>query len=109
MNGALGGLVAITAGTCVITPWGACIVGIIGGWVYLGFSKFLIKMKIDDAVDAIPVHFANGAWGVIAVGFFADPDLMAVAGYNSDKPGVFNDFGDANLLLVQVISVIWVC
>lgn len=67
MNGALGGLVAVTAGTSVYKPWAALIVGMIGGWCYLGFSKFLVKMRIDDAVDAVPVHFANGMWGVFAV------------------------------------------
>lgn len=68
MNGALGGLVAITAGTSTIAPAYATIVGAIGGILYWCFSKFLIMMKIDDAVDAIPVHFANGFWGVLAVG-----------------------------------------
>lgn len=108
MNGALGGLVAITAGCSVVYPWAAVIIGIVGGLVYYGFSKFLIKMKIDDAVDAIPVHFANGAWGVIAVGLFADERLQAVAGYSTAHQGWFNDFGDANLLLVQIIAVAWV-
>merc|ERR1719276_598344 len=48
MNGALGGLVAITAGCSVVYPWAAIIIGIIGGFVYYGFSKLLIKLKIDD-------------------------------------------------------------
>lgn len=109
MNGCLGGLVAITAGCSVVYPWAAVIIGIVGGFVYYGFSKFLIKMKIDDAVDAIPVHFANGMWGVIAVGLFADKDLQDIAGYSTAHQGWFNDFGDANLLLVQIIAVIWVC
>lgn len=109
MNGALGGLVAITAGCSVVYPWAAVIIGIIGGLVYYGFSKFLIMMKIDDAVDAIPVHFANGMWGVIAVGLFADKDLQAIAGYSTAHQGWFNDGGDANLLLVQFIAVLWVC
>lgn len=55
MNGALGGLVAVTAGTSVFPPWAAIIVGVCGGWAYLGFSKLLIRLRIDDAVDAIPV------------------------------------------------------
>eukprot|EP00542_Grammatophora_oceanica_P013517 CAMPEP_0194045696 /NCGR_PEP_ID=MMETSP0009_2-20130614/17543_1 /TAXON_ID=210454 /ORGANISM="Grammatophora oceanica, Strain CCMP 410" /LENGTH=56 /DNA_ID=CAMNT_0038690613 /DNA_START=32 /DNA_END=199 /DNA_ORIENTATION=+ len=54
MNGALGGLVGVTAGTSVVEPWAALFIGIIAGWVYYGFSKFLIMMKIDDAVDAVP-------------------------------------------------------
>eukprot|EP00526_Cylindrotheca_closterium_P009072 CAMPEP_0113618972 /NCGR_PEP_ID=MMETSP0017_2-20120614/9625_1 /TAXON_ID=2856 /ORGANISM="Cylindrotheca closterium" /LENGTH=514 /DNA_ID=CAMNT_0000528523 /DNA_START=31 /DNA_END=1575 /DNA_ORIENTATION=- /assembly_acc=CAM_ASM_000147 len=107
MNGALGGLVGITAGCSVVTPWAACIIGIIAGWVYIGFSKFLIKMKIDDAVDAIPVHFANGMWGVIAVGLFAEPDLMAIAGYN-DFPGIFYG-GKGELLLCNFVSIVWIC
>jgi Amt family ammonium transporter len=108
MNGCLGGLVAITAGCSVVTPWASIIIGIIGGWVYLAFSKLLVKLKIDDAVDAIPVHFANGMWGVMAVGFFAEPDLMAIAGYNSDVPGVFYG-GDGSLLLCQFVSVVFIC
>lgn len=108
MNGALGGLVAITAGCSVVYPWAAIIIGIIGGFVYYGFSKLLIKLKIDDAVDAIPVHFANGAWGVIAVGLFADKDLQAVAGFSDAHEGLFIG-GGGNLLACQVIAVLWIC
>jgi Amt family ammonium transporter len=55
MNGALGGLVAITAGTATVYPWAAVVIGLIGGCVYIGFSNLLIKLQIDDAVDAVPV------------------------------------------------------
>jgi Amt family ammonium transporter len=44
----------------------------------------------------------------MAVGFFAEPDLMAIAGYNSDVPGVFYG-GDGALLLCQFVSVIFIC
>merc|ERR1712019_236649 len=111
MNGCLGGLVAITSGTSVVTPWAAFIIGIIGGWVYLGMSNLLIKLKIDDAVDAIPVHFANGIWGVLAAGLFAEPDLMGTAGYNSDHPGLL--YGGGSLIACQIIGILfilaWVC
>ena len=107
MNGCLGGLVAVTAGCSVVQPWAAVIIGFIGGLVYVGFSKFLVAMKIDDAVDAVPVHFANGFWGVLAVGFFADPDLMAIAGYNSDKGGVFYGKG-GDLMVCQLASLGWI-
>lgn len=108
MNGCLAGLVAITAGCSVVKPWAACIIGIVGGLVYYGFSKLLIKMKIDDAVDAIPVHFANGIWGVLAVGLFADKELQGIAGYSQAHQGWFFDFKDANLLLVQVCGIAWI-
>lgn len=107
MNGALGGLVGITAGCSVVTPGAAVIIGIVAGWVYYGFSKLLIKLKIDDAVDAVPVHFATGMWGVLAVGLFAEEGNMATAGYNSEKAGLFYS-GDGNLLLCQLCCVLWV-
>ena len=111
MNGALGGLVAVTAGCSVVTPWAAILIGIVGGWTYLGFSKVLVALCIDDAVDAIPVHFANGFWGVLAVGLLAEPGLMKTAGYNSDNAGWFYSWGDGsdmNLLLAQVIALVWI-
>jgi Amt family ammonium transporter len=113
MNGCLAGLVGITAGTSVVEPYAALFIGIIAGWVYIGFSKLLIKLKIDDAVDAIPVHFANGMWGVLAVGFFSKRELQAVAGYSTAHQGWFYEWGegsgDANLLLVQICGVLWIC
>jgi len=113
MNGALGGLVAITAGTSVVDPWAAIIIGGIGGWVYLGASKLLIKLRIDDAVDAIPVHGANGIWAVFAVGLFARKELIAQAGYGNPggRQGWFFTWrtgSDANLLLCQFCEVLWV-
>jgi Amt family ammonium transporter len=106
MNGCLAGLVAITAGCPVVRPWAACIIGAIGGLCYYGMSKLLIKLKIDDAVDAIPVHFANGIWGVLAVGLFADPVLMPIAGYNPERPGLF--YGNGYLLLTQFTGVCFI-
>ena len=112
MNGCLGGLVAITAGCTTVTPWGAVIIGVVAGWVYYGGSKLIIKLKIDDAVDAIPVHFFNGIWGLLAVGLFADAEKMDYAGYNSDHTGWFFSWGkgtgDANLLLCQFVAVVWI-
>jgi Amt family ammonium transporter len=112
MNGCLGGLVAITAGCSVVTPWAALIIGSIGGLVYLMGSKLLIKLRIDDAVDAIPVHCCNGAWGVIAVGFFANGGLMETAGYNGANEGLFYSWGgdgnDGNLLFAQLCCVLWI-
>ena len=84
MNGALGGLVAITANCSVVEPWAAVIIGIIAGWVYVFSSKLLVALKIDDAVDAIPVHLFNGMWGCIATGVFASPRFVRAA-YGSDK------------------------
>ncbi|CAL1540120.1 unnamed protein product [Lymnaea stagnalis] len=69
LNGALAGMVAICAGCNVIRPWGATVVGAIAGISFNITSWLMIKMKIDDPVDAVAVHFGGGAWGVIAVAF----------------------------------------
>ena len=79
MNGCLTGLVAVTAGCATVDTWAAVVIGIIAGWVYLAGSKLLIHFRIDDAVDAIPVHMVGGAWGVLATGLFTKPELLEAA------------------------------
>merc|ERR1712100_748550 len=69
-GGILGGLVSITAGCGSIHPRATILVGLIGGAVYCGSSELLQKMKIDDPVEAFPVHGACGIWGVMAVPLF---------------------------------------
>jgi len=110
MNGGLSGLVAITANCCVVTPPIALVIGIISGFVYIAFSKMLIKMKIDDAVDAIPVHFGNGIWGCIATGLFADPGKVSIA-YGSPAVGLFFSAGSShkfNLILAELCGVAFI-
>jgi len=72
-NGILAGLVAITAGCNAVKPWEAVIIGLVGGALYQATSMIMIKMKVDDVVDAVAVHGANGLWGILALGFFGDP------------------------------------
>ena len=67
LNGALGGLVAITAEPLAPTPGAAIIIGAIGGAIVVFGTKLLTKLKIDDVVGAIPVHFFAGIWGTLAV------------------------------------------
>jgi len=73
-NGILAGLVSITAGCGFVKPWEAVIIGFIAGLIYTGASAMLKKLKIDDVVDAFPVHGACGIWGVVALGLFGNPD-----------------------------------
>jgi Amt family ammonium transporter len=76
MNGALAGLVAITANCHCVTGLESVIIGAIGGVVMLGATFLLEKLRIDDAVGAIPVHLAGGIWGTLAVGIFGDPAIL---------------------------------
>ena len=67
LNGALGGLVAITAEPLAPTPGLAILIGGIGGFIIVLAVPLLDKMKIDDVVGAIPVHLFCGIWGTLAV------------------------------------------
>jgi Amt family ammonium transporter len=69
-NGVLAGLVSITAACDGTTGYGALIVGFLGGLIYNIVSYILLKLEIDDPLDAFPIHGATGIWGVLAVGIF---------------------------------------
>lgn len=72
LNGALAGLVAITAGCAAVSPVGAFFIGLIAGVVIVYAIEFIDKvLKIDDPVGAIGVHGVTGALGTLLVGFFA--------------------------------------
>lgn len=77
-NGALGGLVAITASSDILTLWQAALVGLIAGGVVVLGSLLLLRLKIDDAVNAIPIHGIGGACGTILCAVFAAPDKLVL-------------------------------
>ncbi|MEO0945932.1 MAG: ammonium transporter [Pseudomonadota bacterium] len=70
LNGALAGLVSITAEPLAPTLFGALWIGAVGGIIVVFTVPMLDKMKIDDVVGAIPVHLFAGIWGTIAVVFY---------------------------------------
>merc|ERR1719461_1038500 len=78
-NGILAGLVSITAPCPVVGPGSALAIGAIGGLVYIAASKLFIRLKIDDPLDAAPVHGFCGYWGVVSVAFFATEDNITAA------------------------------
>lgn len=102
LNGALAGLVAITASCAFVDPWAAVIIGIIGGLIVFGSMKLVEKLGIDDPIFAISVHGAAGIWGTLSTGFFATP---ALAELNGGRAGLFYGGGLAQLG-VQAISVV---
>merc|ERR1711982_71090 len=110
MNGGLSGLVAITANCCVVTPPMAVLIGLNAGLVYIACSKLLVKLRIDDAVDAIPVHLGNGIWGCIATGLFADPAKVDIA-YGSPAVGLFFAKGTSNpysLIINELVGIAFI-
>lgn len=71
-NGALGGLVGITAGCAYVDTWAAVVIGLIAGVVMIFGVRFVKDiLKVDDPVGAVTVHGICGAWGLLAVGIFA--------------------------------------
>lgn len=76
MNGAIAGLVSITAACNIVSTSEAVIIGGVGGILMVVIKKYLEYHYIDDAVDAVAVHGGAGVWGVLAVAFFGQPDLL---------------------------------
>jgi Amt family ammonium transporter len=70
LNGALAGLVAITAPCANVAPVSAVIIGAIAGILVVFSVFFFDKIKVDDPVGAVSVHGVNGAWGTLAAGLF---------------------------------------
>ncbi|MEX2304360.1 MAG: ammonium transporter [Bryobacterales bacterium] len=92
VNGALAGLVAITAPCAFVSVTSAAVIGLIAGLIVVPAVLFFDKLKIDDPVGALSVHLANGIWGTIAVGLFATADAPG-GGAN----GLFNGGGFESL------------
>lgn len=76
VNGALGGLVAITAGVDNLAPGYALLSAFIGGIIVVSSAEVLNRFRIDDAVGAISVHGFCGAWGTFAIGMFYQGDMF---------------------------------
>jgi len=73
INGILGGLVGVTASSAYVSVWNAVLIGAFSGLLVLWSEQCLLRWRIDDPVGAVPVHLVCGAWGTLAVGFFANP------------------------------------
>lgn len=73
INGCLAGLVSITAACHVVTPMMSLLIGAVGGAICVFGSYALEKLRIDDAVGAVPVHALGGTWGTLAVALCASP------------------------------------
>jgi Amt family ammonium transporter len=106
-NAFLAGLVAITAPSGFVNPMASVIIGLIAGVLVVFSCEFVEKvLKIDDPVGAISVHGANGIWGVIALGLFADGKSNYAGGWNGVPGSVTGLFyGDPGQLVAQLIGV----
>lgn len=100
LNGALAGLVAITASCAFVEPWAAVVIGFIAGVLVFYSARFFEKRKIDDPIFALSVHGTAGVWGTLSTGFFATEELATVG-----QAGVFYG-GGLHQLGVQALGVV---
>lgn len=100
INGVLAGLVAITAGCFAVTTTEAVFIGAMGAVVMLSLDRVLLRLRIDDAVGAVPVHLGAGIWGTVAVAIFGDQAFLQTGLTTLEQVGV--------QLLGIVICAVWV-
>jgi Amt family ammonium transporter len=100
MNGALAGLVAVTAPCAFVSPAAAIVIGVVAGAVIVCGVFLLDRLRIDDPVGAVPVHGLNGIWGTLSIGLFGQEALLA-----NGRSGLFSG-GGLGLLGVQALGVV---
>ena len=100
INGALAGLVGITAPCAFVSPGSAVLIGLVAGVLVVYSVAMFDRVKIDDPVGATSVHLVCGIWGTLALGLFAEARYSADVG-----DGLFFG-GGAALLGVQAVGVV---
>lgn len=105
LNGILAGLVSITACCAFVDGWAAIVIGAIGALVYVAATMALLAAKIDDPLEAFPIHGACGFWGVLAGGLFNRGIHQVTAGFADDNYGLFYG-GGIKLFLANLIGAI---
>ena len=98
LNGAIGGLVAITAEPLAPAPIAAIFIGAIGGIIVVFGTKLLFNFKIDDVVGAVPAHLFAGIWGTLAV-----PITNSGAKFGTQLLGVIS----INVFVFVVAFIVW--
>ena len=101
VNGALAGLVAITAPCAYVTAPASAAIGLVAGVLVVFSVLFFDRIRIDDPVGALSVHLTNGIWGTLAIGLFA----TTAAPGGIDRDGLFLG-GGLGLFGTQVVGVL---
>jgi len=113
-NAVLGALVSISACCNSVQPWAAVLIGMISAPIYKFSSDLLIKLQIDDVLNAGPVHFCCGLWGLFATGIFVNTDLANMNEHNSGifyskstGGGVLLGWQICGMLVITLWTVLW--
>jgi Amt family ammonium transporter len=108
-NGAIGALVAITAGSGYVSTWGAVVIGLVAGLI-VPLGVYAIDKRIDDPVGALTAHGICGIWGTLACGLFTVPSLAAFNTVGSGGlvyTGSFTQLGRQAIGVVVVFAVVF--
>jgi len=114
LNGTLAGLVGITSNAATVETEAAFLIGITSAFAYTAGVKFLEKFKIDDVVEAVPVHLFGGIWSMISAGLFTSATLHkeVFGGKRTYKcAGLFYGGSGSQLganMLFMVIQTVWI-
>ena len=103
-NGAIAGLVAITAPSGYVEAWAGPIIGFVGGLIVV-FGVIWIDKKLDDPVGALSAHGLAGIWGTISCGFFTAPRLAEYNAFGDPEGGLFYS-GNLTQLAAQSVGVL---
>ena len=101
-NGAIAGLVAITAPCAFVDPWAAVAIGFVAGIIVPPLVVLVDKIRVDDPIGAIPVHGIAGIWGTLAIGLFATEGRIGELGVST---GLLVG-GSAEQLWVQFYGIV---
>ena len=103
-NGAIAGLVAITAPCAFVDPWAAVIIGLVAGLLVPPLVILIDKLKVDDPIGCLPVHGVAGIWGTLAIGLFATAERTTDIGLGKSA-GLFVG-GSGAQLWVQFYGIL---
>jgi ammonium transporter, Amt family len=99
LNGVIAGLVSITACCAFVDGWAAVVIGMVGAVVYIAGAMLTLALRIDDPLEAFPIHGCVGFWGIIAGALFNRKVHMQTYGMDTDYWGLF--YGGGGKLLAS--------
>ncbi|WP_320672601.1 ammonium transporter [Patulibacter defluvii] len=105
-NGAIAGLVAITAPAGYVEMWAAPIIGLVAGLIVVFGILFIDRIGIDDPVGATSAHGLAGIWGSLSIGLFLSPDLAKYNALGGNPNGGLFTGGGIDQLIVQALVVL---
>ena len=110
-NGAIAGLVAITAPSGYVEFWAAPIIGLVGGFIVVGGVIMFERLRLDDPVGALSAHGLSGIWGTLACGLFTSDRLAEAVGVGDPGlfySGSFSQLGSQALAVAATFVVVFV-